>query len=621
MQILPTQGSTLGLLPLEHITTVNAAGKSVGLFENLLKLNGLGSGAKGKLASLQKASQSLSDPSDAAAKAAQTFAVSGWQVPAPGTSTTTATTGAQPSSVVSASTAKLAVPAMASTKGDTALRNVKMTQEDYAELADKLAKAGVPKDKIEELGKKIQSPDGLTWGQFMHSVQQAVVEKFITAEPVSDEAKSQVSSLLDRLGFDSKQTSALTDALSNSKAGRAFNVISGKLKELDPSQTLTISVSEMEGLANTLKLSDKSKQQLMGLFGSQETLTLTPETMSQVLGAVRRESSSQLSQVKEALKQVKDQVEPVMDKATERLGITQNAINDKVESSHVKTSSLLKEPQSIPVPVKEEVKGESSKQANADKTAEPEKQQKSEPGNQRSEANAAQKDGRQPGSQSSGGEKDNSQDSKNSHERSWGEFVSKIRVEGESQTSSDARAVVGQGTSAQLLSQAQKVAQSTDDHTGTTQSSQLLDQVESGILKNLGQGTKQLSLELSPEDLGKLNVILTVKGKEVQAVIRAESPEAEKVLSENMSQLKQTLENQGLTVSKLEVRMSLSQDSNLGQQWAGADKHNLSQEKRDALERMRTSTLLAGGSENLVHQMQYAGTAVKISQGGLDIMA
>jgi flagellar hook-length control protein FliK len=279
----------------------------------------------------------------------------------------------------------------------------------------------------------------------------------------------------------------------------------------------------------------------------------------------------------------------------------------------VKTSSLLKEPQSIAAPVKEEVKNDAPKAASPDKAA--------ESGTQRPEANALHRDGRQPGSQSSGSEKENSQESKSSHERSWGEFVSKIRAEGASQASSDGSAAYAQGVSSNLFSQAQKMAQTTEGHAGTTQSSQLLDQVESGILKNLGQGTKQLSLELSPENLGKLNVILTVKGKEVQAVIRAESPEAEKVLAENMSQLKQALENQGLTVSKLEVRTGLSQDSSLGQQWAGADKHNLSQEKREALERMRTSTLLAGGSDELVHQMQYSGTAVKISQGGLDIVA
>jgi flagellar hook-length control protein FliK len=606
----------------------------MGLFESLLKLNSQGSGAKGKLATLQSASLATSDSNNDAVKAAQTFAgfgqqvsassvATGWQVPVPGNPTTTATaanTGRQSSTVVAASTAKLSVPTMGSSKSDTSLRNVKMTQEDYAGLADRLVQAGVPKEKVEELGKKIQSPEGMTWGQFMYSVQQAVVEKYIKAEPVSDEDKSKVSSLLDRLGFDSKQTSALTDALANGKTGRAFNVISGKLKELDPSQTLTISASEMDALANTLKLSDTSKQKLLGLFGSQENLTLTPESMSQMLGAAKGESSKLLSQVKDVLKQVKDQVDPAMDKATERVGITQSAINSKVESSHVKTSSLLKEPQSIAAPIKEEAKSDAHKSASSDKPAEP-GNQKSEPGNQRAEANAAQRDARQPGSPSSGSEKESSQDSKNSHERSWGEFVSKIRTEGASQSSSDTSAASTHGTTAQLFSQAQKLAQTADGHAGTTQSNQLLDQVESGILKNLGQGTKQLSLELSPEDLGKLNVILTVKGKEVQAVIRAESPEAEKMLAENMSQLKQALENQGLTVSKLEVRTSLSQDSNLGQQWAGADKHNLSQEKREALERMRTSTLLAGGSEDLVHQMQYTGTAVKISQGGLDVMA
>jgi len=134
---------------------------------------------------------------------------------------------------------------------------------------------------------------------------------------------------------------------------------------------------------------------------------------------------------------------------------------------------------------------------------------------------------------------------------------------------------------------------------------------------------KQLTLELTPDNLGKLNIMLTVKGKDVQAVIRADSPEAEKVLAENLQQIKQSLENQGLTVSKMEVRPGISQDSNLGQQWAGADKHNQSQDRRDALERLRTSSLLAdlAGGSGLAQGMQNTGAEVKISQGGLDIVA
>jgi len=145
--------------------------------------------------------------------------------------------------------------------------------------------------------------------------------------------------------------------------------------------------------------------------------------------------------------------------------------------------------------------------------------------------------------------------------------------------------------------------------------------VESGIVRNLGQGTRQMTLELTPDNLGKLNVVLTVKGKEIQAIVKAESPEAGKLLGDNIQQLKDSLERQGLTVSKLVVQTGLTQDSNLGQQWAGANQHNLAQERRDALERMRGSGSTPGGISGLAQDVQNTGAQVKISQGGLDVIA
>jgi flagellar hook-length control protein FliK len=55
----------------------------------------------------------------------------------------------------------------------------------------------------------------------------------------------------------------------------------------------------------------------------------------------------------------------------------------------------------------------------------------------------------------------------------------------------------------------------------SARSAQVYQQVENGAFKNLGQGVKQLVIRLDPADLGQVSVILQVRGKEVQAVLRA----------------------------------------------------------------------------------------------------
>lgn len=511
--------------------------------------------------------------------------------------------------VVSGSPTALDEPAMPGSHADDSLRNVKMTQEDYAELKDTLEQAGVPKEKIEKLGEKIKSPEGVTWGEFMHSMREMTLDKVMKPANLSSDEKAAISSLLTRMGFDPKQADSLTEGLAGGKPGQAFAAISAKLKGLDPGQTITLSKEEMAALAKAVKLSDSASQRLLAKFGANESLELTPDGMRKAILSVKNELSSQVANAKDALQTVKDALHPAMEKARHHLEVARQAVDSQVESSQVKPSSLLKDPQDNAVTSKdaqpEAGKPSSGAQVDPAVAARDGRQQ-----NQRFAGRDASQDGSHNGFQNG----------KNAQERAVGEFTGKLRVEGDSQTLGDSRFGLGQGlTAASLAAQAKGDASQVLKGYNT----QVLSQVESGILRNMGQGMKQLTLELTPDNLGKLNVMLTVKGKDVQAVIRADSPEAEKILAENIQQIKQSLENQGLTVSKMEVRPGISQDSNLGQQWGGADKHNQSQDRREALERLRTSSLLAdvAGGGGLAQGMQNRGAEVKISQGGLDIIA
>lgn len=149
---------------------------------------------------------------------------------------------------------------------------------------------------------------------------------------------------------------------------------------------------------------------------------------------------------------------------------------------------------------------------------------------------------------------------------------------------------------------------------------EVLRQVEAGAFRDLGQGNKQLVIRLDPPDLGQVSVVLQVRGKEVQAVLRTGNQETSQVLADQLGQLRNQLESQGLRVTRLEVQTQLA-DSQTGSQWQGAEQHNHYQENRElamTAQRLRTlgraEPVLARDMQNLPHKEN-------ISSGGVDVFA
>lgn len=146
-------------------------------------------------------------------------------------------------------------------------------------------------------------------------------------------------------------------------------------------------------------------------------------------------------------------------------------------------------------------------------------------------------------------------------------------------------------------------------------------QVESGIVKGVGQEAKQLTVKLTPDELGPVQVTLTVKDKEVRALITADNADTAAMLQEHAAKIKQSLEDQGFTVNKLDVQTGLAQDNQTAA-WNSPDQHNQAREQREAQERIRTSARLAreaaGTSADSLSAIPGAMTA---RAAGLDLFA
>jgi flagellar hook-length control protein FliK len=104
------------------------------------------------------------------------------------------------------------------------------------------------------------------------------------------------------------------------------------------------------------------------------------------------------------------------------------------------------------------------------------------------------------------------------------------------------------------------------------QSRAVLEQVQSGMLRNLGNGVRQLSLRLTPPELGQVQLLLQVHNKELRAVIKTGNHEVSRIVAEQIAHLRETLEQQGLKVMRLEVQTQA--ENHLTGQWHGAEGHN-----------------------------------------------
>ncbi|MFP5259338.1 MAG: flagellar hook-length control protein FliK [Acidobacteriota bacterium] len=209
------------------------------------------------------------------------------------------------------------------------------------------------------------------------------------------------------------------------------------------------------------------------------------------------------------------------------------------------------------------------------------------------------------------------QGGQDSHDGSLAEFLGKARFGGKAGT-----AQVGDVASTTAAMDAVKTS-ATGQQAKTYDpalAARIARQVETGILKNIGQEAKQLTVKLNPEELGPLQVTLSVKDKEVRAVITADNADAAAVLQEQAAKIKQHLEDQGFKVSKLDVQTGLAQDNQAA--WDSPERHNEAREQRAAMDRMRTTARLAReaagtGSDN----MSIIPGAMTARAAGLDLFA
>ncbi|NDV22786.1 flagellar hook-length control protein FliK [Desulfovibrio sp. JC022] len=484
-------------------------------------------------------------------------------------------------------------------------QDLQVSREDWNEIKEELEEYGLDKKDIADLEEKVMSENGLTYGQLVSELSGMMKGmKGITLSPVQEQ---NLNSIFSQLGFNPAESKGLLASIRQGKLSDVVEKMQAKLASMPDSAKLQLSEDEAKTLTDLFKLGGGAGKKISQLLSSEgATAGDFKKGFSVLKTALAQQQADQDAKDLKLVKSVASSLHSAMEKASDQSPSMVRMASAEVISDSMGASKDVSES------AKQDVQNGQNGENSAQKDSNPNLKGDSSPGKQ----NAGQSD------------------DKNSNRHwleqllsdsddvdTWNDFFGKLSdesfVKGEGNLNGN---IFGNGMG--TLQSAVKSAQvgKTSTVWENTARSNVLEQVQEGIFKNLGQGRKQLTLQLNPHDMGTVNVMLQVKNKDVQATIRAENPETAKVIAEQLEVVKQALEEQGLKVEKLEVQTGIS-DGQTDSSWKNAEDHNSAQYQEMMSEmRKRWQTLRQEGT-SLAQEMQSLDQKAQISQSGLYIVA
>lgn len=476
----------------------------------------------------------------------------------------------------------------------------RMTREDLDAVRDDLKEYGMSDEEIAAIEDRVDSEKGMTWGQFVSTIAQKVAENRKT--DMSDEQKASLASFFTKLGFNAKESDKLIGQLQNGQTDKVLQQVEAKINAMAEDRQTLFTKDEVEAFISSMGLSKEFVTQVQGLFAS----NALPKDMKQAFTKIRQELAG-LDRKDQKL------VKAVGKAFAASMGDTQKASSAALQVEEA-------------VDLKPRVAEDKADAGVREELAQAFRDRKDAPSDnavrrqtQRSAADKAEI-GPEDAARDRADDRDLDPDAE--HDRKWNNFVEQVRADGTGRTETAAKTVAEAkaGDVKAALSQ-QTAGEAKAKAWEKVSAPKVLKQVDQALLKTLRNGAKQLTLQLTPENLGKLSIVLSVQGKEVSATIRTENSDAHKIITDNLHIIKNSLESQGLKVDKLDVQSGLADNQNYND-WFGESEHNLSRE-REAMIAMRNHmrSMRSQGSGGVARDVQSVGERVITSDQGLHLIA
>ena len=296
-------------------------------------------------------------------------------------------------------------------------------------------------------------------------------------------------------------------------------------------------------------------------------------------------------------------------KASPQTPVQQAAQQSSQQSSQ--TAQQASQPQQTLQPAQQQAKPDATNQAHAQAASQ--------------QAAALDDKGQKHADSNSGSEADKDQKDKSS----WGELLNKVDVKSATATGHGNAAAYAASQAAQNTQAVQNAsADVLDAATVAPIGRQVAQQVEQGMLSTVKGGGTRLDLQLNPQELGTINVTLSVRNGEVSAIIRSEKSETADMINRQVDVIRTNLEQQGLKVDKVEVRQETPQEQN-STTWQDFNQHNTRQEedaRREELARLKNLASVRNASINseistLEQPVHSLGNTARYATSNLNVVA
>ncbi len=488
-------------------------------------------------------------------------------------------------------------------------QDMKVSREDWNEIKEELEEYGLDKKDINDLEEKVMSKNGMTYGQLVAEL--SGMMKTLKGIELTPTQEQGLNSVFAKLGFTPDESKSMLASIRQGKLGDVVDKMQAKLAAMPDSQKLQFSEDETATLSNLFKLSGDAGNKIAQLFTAEGTTAgEVKKGFSLLKDALLQQKNAQDGKDFKLVKAVGDSLRHAMEKASD-----QSPSNFRMASAEV-ISDSMGAAKDVSESVKQNVQNSADNARQNLSDNDPKgKGFANDQNNGRNMAEADSKHDQKHWLQQILSDSDGAD--------SWEDFFGKLTdeslIKGEGGLNGNGNLLGGAMGTLQSAAKSAQAGKGSSIWANTARSN-VLEQVQEGVFKNLGQGRKQLTLQLNPHDLGTVNVMLQVKNKDVQAVIRAENPDTAKVLAEQLDVVKQALEDQGLKVEKLEVQTGIS-DRDTQNAWQNAEDHNSAQYKEMMSQMKRRWQVLRQEGSSLAQEMQTVEQKATISESGLYIVA
>ena len=424
------------------------------------------------------------------------------------------------------------------------MRDLLVSLEDLEGMKAQLLQYGLSEQDVDQLLEQADSTQGLTWGKLVSfiSKKMELLDRNLEFTPAQ---KQQLMTFFQKLGLSASDSEKLVAEMAEGNLDKVLATLDRHIKSMDKEQLLDLDLDEAKTFMEELrKLKAENQARELGMVRT------VSQAMKKAVNRIRAQyAEAAQTQTNEA--GTKESAQPVVNtKVADAARLNENKTVEQAAGTAAENAARI---------VKVLNPTEQTKVA-VDQVMEKAAESLSLGGNDKPADHLLNQEPK--------GEKD-----------AWSEFMGKMRQDpeflGRSAKTASADALTAKESMADALTQARQNFNATLDKLDAPK---VMRQVQDGIMRNLGQGRKQITLQLEPANLGKLSIVLsTNKGGEVQATIRPDNHESAKLIAENLDSIRQYMENQGVKVSKLEVQTQLSQYQ--GNEWYGEAGHNQAREQ------------------------------------------